>query len=123
MEGSPASQYRLLEELGSGSFGVVYKGIEIATGETVAIKHVSHQNSICSQDIVLTPRKIDLESTEDDILDIQQEISVLSTCDSPWVTQYKTSFLRGHKLWIVMEYLGGGSGLDLVSCNKSARAK
>ncbi|KAL8793084.1 MAG: hypothetical protein Q9195_004290 [Heterodermia aff. obscurata] len=96
MECSAASQYRLLEELGSGSFGIVYKGIEIATGEIVAIKH------------------IDLESTEDDILDIQQEISVLSTCDSPWVTQYKTSFLRGHKLWIVMEYLGGGSGLDLL---------
>lgn len=72
---------------------------------------------------MLTPRKIDLESTEDDILDIQQEISVLSTCDSPWVTQYKTSFLRGHKLWIVMEYLGGGSGLDLVSCNNNTRAK
>jgi serine/threonine-protein kinase 24/25/MST4 len=58
--------------------------------------------------------KIDLESSEDDIQEIQQEISVLSTCASPYVTQYKASFLRGHKLWIVMEYLGGGSCLDLV---------
>lgn len=58
--------------------------------------------------------QIDLESSEDDILEIQQEISVLSTCASPFVTQYITSFLRGAKLWIVMEYLGGGSCLDLV---------
>lgn len=36
-----ASHYQVLEELGRGSFGVVYKGIERATGETVAIKHVS----------------------------------------------------------------------------------
>lgn len=91
-----ASHYQVLEELGRGSFGVVYKGIEKATGETVAIKH------------------IDLESSEDDIQEIQQEISVLSTCASPYVTQYKASFLRGHKLWIVMEYLGGGSCLDLL---------
>lgn len=39
---------------------------------------------------------------------------MLSTCDSAFVTRYKTSFLRGYKLWIVMEYLGGGSCLDLV---------
>lgn len=58
--------------------------------------------------------QIDLESSEDDIQEIQQEISVLATCASPFVTQYKASFLRGHKLWIVMEFLGGGSCLDLV---------
>ncbi|KAI0877044.1 kinase-like domain-containing protein [Hypoxylon argillaceum] len=91
-----ASHYQVLEELGRGSFGVVYKGIEKATGEVVAIKH------------------IDLESTDDDIQDIQAEISVLSTCASSHVTQYKASFLRGSKLWIVMEYLGGGSCLDLL---------
>ncbi|KAH7318537.1 kinase-like domain-containing protein [Stachybotrys elegans] len=91
-----AEHYQVLEELGRGSFGVVYKGIEKATGETVAIKH------------------IDLESNDDDIQDIQSEIAVLSTCASPYVTQYKGSFLRGHKLWIVMEYLGGGSCLDLL---------
>jgi len=59
-------------------------------------------------------RKIDLESSDDDILDVQTEISLLSTCASPYITKYIASFLRGHKLWIVMEYLGGGSGLDLV---------
>lgn len=40
---------------------------------------------------------------------------MLSTCASSFVTQYKGCFLQGHKLWIVMEYLGGGSCLDLVS--------
>ncbi|TPX17647.1 uncharacterized protein E0L32_012058 [Thyridium curvatum] len=60
------------------------------------------------------PLQIDLESSEDDIQEIQQEISVLSTCASSFVTQYKASYLRGHKLWIVMEYLGGGSCLDLL---------
>ncbi|RDA95765.1 hypothetical protein CP533_5131 [Ophiocordyceps camponoti-saundersi (nom. inval.)] len=91
-----ADLYQVLEELGRGSFGIVYKGIDKLSGETVAIKH------------------IDLESSEDDIEEIQAEIAVLSTCASPYVTQYKGSFLRGHKLWIVMEYLGGGSCLDLL---------
>ncbi|KAJ5563070.1 hypothetical protein N7461_001831 [Penicillium sp. DV-2018c] len=91
-----ASHYQVMEELGSGSFGIVYKAIDKTDGEIVAIKH------------------IDLESSEDDIQEIQQEISVLATCASPYVTQYKASFLKGHKLWIVMEYLGGGSCLDLL---------
>jgi serine/threonine protein kinase len=58
--------------------------------------------------------QIDLEGSDDDIREIQQEISLLSTCASSYVTQYKASFVKGVKLWIVMEYLGGGSCLDLV---------
>ena len=74
----------------------MYKAIQKSTGELVAIKH------------------IDLEGSDDDIREIQQEISLLATCSSSYVTAYRTSFVRGTKLWIVMEYLGGGSCLDLL---------
>ncbi|GAB7351098.1 hypothetical protein MBLNU459_g1564t1 [Dothideomycetes sp. NU459] len=100
-----ADDYQVLEELGSGSFGVVYKAIEKSTGELVAIKH------------------IDLEGSDDDIREIQQEISLLSTCSSDHVTRYKASFVRGVKLWIVMEYLGGGSCLDLLKSGSFSEAQ
>lgn len=38
-----ADGYQMLEELGSGSFGVVYKAIERASGEIVAVKCVRLQ--------------------------------------------------------------------------------
>ncbi|KAF3000092.1 hypothetical protein E8E13_002883 [Curvularia kusanoi] len=92
-----AENYQVMEELGSGSFGKVYKAIERSTGETVAIKH------------------IDLEDSNEELADIQAEIALLSTCHSPYITEYKTSFVKGVKLWIVMEFLGGGSAADLLA--------
>ncbi|CAF3322887.1 unnamed protein product [Rotaria sp. Silwood2] len=53
---------------------------------------------------------IDLKKSEDEIEDIQ----ILSQCNSAYVTKYYGSYFKGTKLWIVMEYLGGGSALDFM---------
>ncbi|TVU38999.1 hypothetical protein EJB05_12398 [Eragrostis curvula] len=82
--------------IGRGSFGDVYKGFDKELGKEVAIK------------------VIDLEEAEDDIEDIQKEISVLSQCRCPYITDYYGSYLHQTKLWIVMEYMAGGSVADLL---------
>ncbi|CAG8826381.1 25488_t:CDS:2, partial [Racocetra persica] len=70
----PDEEYTLLEKLGTGSFGTVYKSINNDTKKVVAIK------------------QIDLEDSDDDISEIQQEIAVLSQCDSQYITRYYGSY-------------------------------
>ncbi|CAL9164703.1 uncharacterized protein LOC103982891 isoform X1 [Musa acuminata AAA Group] len=90
------ARFSSLELIGRGSFGDVFRGFDKDLNKEVAIK------------------VIDLEEAEDDIEDIQKEISVLSQCRSPYITDYYGSYLHQTKLWIVMEYMAGGSVADLL---------
>ncbi|CAO3570052.1 unnamed protein product [Mortierella alpina] len=95
-----ASQLFTKQELvGRGAYGAVYKGIENATKQVVAIK------------------VLNLDTDEEDVSDIQREIATLSqlkNCDSQNITRYHGSYLNGTKLWIVMDYAAGGSIRSLL---------
>ncbi|KAJ3434381.1 serine/threonine-protein kinase [Anaeramoeba flamelloides] len=84
------------ERVGKGNFGEVYKGINKQTGETVAIKIIN------------------LEETEDEIEDIKKEMTILQQCISPYIIKYQGSYLKNEDLWIIMEFMGGGSVQDLL---------
>jgi serine/threonine-protein kinase 24/25/MST4 len=94
------SDFDSLQLVGRGSFGVVYKAIYKQTGGVVAIK------------------EIDLEESKDDMVEIQREIDMLRACESRYVVKYEGCTLCQTKLWIVMEYMGGGSVRELVHVKK-----
>lgn len=91
-----SDELELCEEVGRGGFGVVYRGIVKKSGSEVAVK------------------QIDLENEQADMFDINKEIQILSECRLPQITRYLGCFVKGYKLWVVMEYVDGGSLYDLL---------
>ncbi|CAK9325837.1 unnamed protein product [Citrullus colocynthis] len=81
----PHSKYELLNELGKGSYGAVYKARDIKTSELVAIKVIS----LCEG--------------EEGYEEICGEIEMLQQCSHLNVVRYLGSYQGEEYLWIVME--------------------
>lgn len=89
--------YKRLETIGKGAYGSVHKGIEVATGNVVALKIIN------------------LDTADDDVGDIQSEVALLTHLrDAVNITKYYGCYLDGPRVWIVMEYASGGSVRTLM---------
>ncbi|XP_066987131.1 mitogen-activated protein kinase kinase kinase kinase 3 isoform X7 [Macrobrachium rosenbergii] len=91
---NPQDEYELIQRIGSGTYGDVYKAKRLITNEFAAIKVIK-----------LEPG--------DDFTIIQQEILMMKDCRHPNIVAYFGSYLRRDKLWICMEFCGGGSLQDI----------
>ncbi|EGC39722.1 hypothetical protein DICPUDRAFT_93521 [Dictyostelium purpureum] len=89
----PEKYFTIIEKLGEGSYGSVYKAINAGTGIVVAIKRVSVDN---------------------DLEDMEKEINFMKQCKSPYIVTYHASFRKENEVWIVMEYCGAGSVCDAM---------
>ncbi|NP_001090317.1 serine/threonine kinase 4 L homeolog [Xenopus laevis] len=93
----PEEVFDVLEKLGEGSYGSVYKASHKETSQIVAIKQIP---------------------VESDLQEIIKEIAIMQQCDSPHVVKYYGSYFKNTDLWIVMEFCGGGSVSDIIRLRK-----
>ncbi|XP_074634165.1 serine/threonine-protein kinase PAK 1-like isoform X4 [Acropora palmata] len=94
--GDPKRKYTKFEKIGQGASGTVYTAIEVATGHEVAIKQMNLSQQPKKELII-------------------NEILVMRENKHPNIVNYVDSYLVGEELWVVMEYLAGGSLTDVVT--------
>jgi NIMA (never in mitosis gene a)-related kinase len=100
---SQLSGFEIINRLGSGSFGTVYKVRRHADALIYVIKSV---------------RIVELSGREQ--LEAINEVTILSKMNSPFVVRYYDSFIDQDSLHIVMEYCNRG---DLQTLLKKAKEK
>ncbi|XP_062383835.1 mitogen-activated protein kinase kinase kinase kinase 4-like isoform X5 [Sardina pilchardus] len=106
----PAGIFELVEVVGNGTYGQVYKGRHVKTGQLAAIKV--------------------MDVTEDEEEEIKLEINMLKKYSHHRnIATYYGAFIKksppgnDDQLWLVMEFCGAGSITDLVKNTKGNTLK
>lgn len=97
-DGDPREVFRGFTKIGQGASGGVFTGYERGTNRLVAIKQMNLEQQ---------PKK-DL---------IINEILVMKDSSHPNIVNFIDSYLCGGELWVVMEFMEGGSLTDVVTFN------
>ena len=93
--------YIKIGKLGNGAFGKVYKAKEIKTEKIVAVKQISINNSKIKYEYIL------------------KEINVLSNLSHPNIVKYYKHYEENDKIYIIMEYLEGGTLKQYINEEKN----
>ncbi|XP_054253613.1 serine/threonine-protein kinase PAK 3-like [Indicator indicator] len=93
--GHPQNKYLEAEKLGQGGYGAVYRAVEIATQQEVAIKHMNVRKE--SERVLMN------------------EILIVREHKNPNIVNYLDSYVVGDEIWLVLEYLAGGSLADVLT--------
>lgn len=90
-------QYVVLEEIGRGAFGKVYKAMDQREGLTVAIKEIPLEGI-----------------SEDDLNGIMKEIDLMKRLSHTNIVKYLSSARTENYLYIVLEYVENGSLSNVI---------
>jgi p21-activated kinase 1 len=102
--GDPTQKYTNLSKIGQGASGGVFQAIEAGSNKCVAIKQMNLEQQ---------PKK-DL---------IINEIVVMKESKHRNIVNFMDSYLHDGDLWVVMEYMQGGSLTDVVTFNIMSEAQ
>ncbi|PLB41352.1 mitogen-activated protein kinase kinase kinase kinase STE20 [Aspergillus candidus] len=102
--GDPTKLYRNLNKIGQGASGGVYTAYTHGAHDCVAIKQMN----------------LDLQPKKELIIN---EILVMKDSKHKNIVNFLDSYLHGLDLWVVMEYMEGGSLTDVVTFNIMSEAQ
>jgi len=98
LEGEPLRGYRLLEEIGEGAFGVVYRATQPQIGREVAIKAVPPE----------------IANHPDFVRRFEREAQIVARLEHPHIVPLYDYWREPDAAYLVMRFLRGGSIQDLL---------
>jgi len=98
LKGEPLRGYRLLEQIGEGAFGVVYRATQPQIGREVAIKAVAPE----------------LANHPDFVRRFEREAQIVAKLEHPHIVPLYDYWREPDAAYLVMRFLRGGSVEDLL---------
>ncbi|XP_014524160.1 mitogen-activated protein kinase kinase kinase NPK1 [Vigna radiata var. radiata] len=99
----PPIRWRKGELIGSGAFGHVYMGMNLDSGELIAIKQV-----------LIAPGSAYKENTQANIRELEEEVKLLKNLKHPNIVRYLGTAREENSLNILLEFVPGGSISSLL---------